>query len=391
MRILLIAPHPFYQERGTPIAVDMLCRVLTEYGIHIDLATFHEGSDKNYPNLNINRIKSNRWLKSIGPGFSIKKLICDYYLFKCVRKLVNQNDYNLIHAVEEGAFIALYFHWRRDLPFVYDMDSSMSAQLIEKMPWLTPFRKLFVFLEARPIKKAIHVMPMCQQLVDDAKAIGAQNITLLKDVSLVDPQAENREHCLDLRKSYNIDCPLLMYIGNLEHYQGIDLLLSSLALVLEQNVDLKLAIIGGSDKHISFYRQQCESLSMSENVIFTGPMALEFLGQLMSQADCLVSPRIKGGNTPMKIYTYMDSNRPILATNLDTHTQVLSDKTAFLCDPTEENMARGITDLLTNRAKSEEVAAQAKRQVREEHSYEHYRHTLINAYNQIKSQLNIEP
>jgi hypothetical protein len=49
MNILLLAPHPFYQERGTPIAVDLLLRVLAERGEQVDVLTYHEGEDRAYP------------------------------------------------------------------------------------------------------------------------------------------------------------------------------------------------------------------------------------------------------------------------------------------------------------------------------------------------------
>jgi len=32
MRVLVLAPHPYYQERGTPIAVDLLVRALSQHG-----------------------------------------------------------------------------------------------------------------------------------------------------------------------------------------------------------------------------------------------------------------------------------------------------------------------------------------------------------------------
>ncbi|MCX7007397.1 MAG: hypothetical protein NTY53_09155 [Kiritimatiellaeota bacterium] len=56
MRILLIAPQPFYQERGTPIAVDLLLRVLSERGDEVHVATFHEGADVVYPGVTLHRI-----------------------------------------------------------------------------------------------------------------------------------------------------------------------------------------------------------------------------------------------------------------------------------------------------------------------------------------------
>ena len=47
----------------------------------------------------------------------------------------------------------------------------------------------------------------------------------------------------------------------------------------------------------------------------------------------LVSPRLKGLNTPMKIYSYLDSGSAVLATRLRTHTQVLDDGIAYLVEP----------------------------------------------------------
>ena len=56
MKILLIAPHPFFMERGTPIAVKLVLKVLTEAGHSIDLLTYHEGESIQLTNLRIYRI-----------------------------------------------------------------------------------------------------------------------------------------------------------------------------------------------------------------------------------------------------------------------------------------------------------------------------------------------
>ena len=59
----------------------------------------------------------------------------------------------------------------------------------------------------------------------------------------------------------------------------------------------------------------------------------------MAQADVLVSPRTKGANTPMKVYSYLDSGVAVLATRLPTHTQVMNDETALLAEPTPEDFS----------------------------------------------------
>ena len=45
MQVLVLAPQPFYQDRGTPIAVNMVLQALSERGAHVDLVTYHEGRD----------------------------------------------------------------------------------------------------------------------------------------------------------------------------------------------------------------------------------------------------------------------------------------------------------------------------------------------------------
>ena len=79
-----------------------------------------------------------------------------------------------------------------------------------------------------------------------------------------------------------------------------------------------------------------------------GPRPLERLGHILAAADILVSPRCAGRNTPMKLYSYLQSGRPVLATRLPTHTQVLTDDTAQLVAPSAPAMADGLRRLLAS-------------------------------------------
>jgi glycosyltransferase involved in cell wall biosynthesis len=53
----------------------------------------------------------------------------------------------------------------------------------------------------------------------------------------------------------------------------------------------------------------------------------------------LVSPRIHGTNTPLKIYEQLASGKPLVATRIWSHTQVLDDSVCFLADPEPASMA----------------------------------------------------
>ena len=64
----------------------------------------------------------------------------------------------------------------------------------------------------------------------------------------------------------------------------------------------------------------------------------------------LASPRIRGTNTPLKIYSYLRSGKPIVATNLITHTQVLTPDIALLVEPEAEAFAAGLARLIDDPA-----------------------------------------
>jgi glycosyltransferase involved in cell wall biosynthesis len=70
--------------------------------------------------------------------------------------------------------------------------------------------------------------------------------------------------------------------------------------------------------------------------------------QYLALADILLSPRSEGTNTPLKLYTYLRSGKPILATDIFSHTQLLTSRMAMLVPPTPEGLARGALELLNN-------------------------------------------
>jgi glycosyltransferase involved in cell wall biosynthesis len=159
-----------------------------------------------------------------------------------------------------------------------------------------------------------------------------------------------------------------MYIGNLEKYQGIDLLIQGFKEALHQEEGLNLVIIGGNKDDIQFYQQRVEQLGITTHVYFCGQRPVNQLGSYLSQADILVSPRIQGNNTPMKIYSYLDSGKPVLATRLPTHTQVLDETISYLVNPVAEDMAAGIIALSRNAKLRQSLGSKARERVGEEYS-----------------------
>lgn len=386
MKILVLAPHPFYQGRGTPIAVDILLRCLSERGDEVDLVTFHEGSDRFYERVRIHRIKPILKIHDIRPGLSVKKIYCDLHLFFRFISLIRKKDFDLIHAVEEGAFMAwIVCAWKKK-PFIYDMDSSMSTQVVNKLKILRPGMKVMQWLESQPIRRAAAVVPVCTELARNALRSGAKQVVVLPDISLMQAgELKAKEDSLhQIRKPSQ---KIAMYIGNLEPYQGIDLMLESFALVRMKTDTLVLVVIGGAERDIGKYRARAEQLGIQEAVNFLGPRPIENLGQYIMQANILVSPRTEGVNTPMKLYSYLDSGIPVLATDLPTHTQVVNSKMAMLAAPEKEAFAQAMLRLIEDEPLGAQLACEAKEFVATKYSYDSFKRALHGLYARLESQI----
>lgn len=356
-RVLLLAPQPFFEERGTPIAVRLLLETLAKPGeLEFDLITYAPGSDIFIPGVRQIRICNLPWTKTIRPGLSVSKIVADLFLFIeafSIILLKPRGYYSYVHAVEESVFIALFFKWLRFAPYLYDMDSSIADQVVEKLPALKYFSPFFRWCESTAIRNATGTIAVCGSLLARAQSVGGGWSELLTDVSLLG--AINPD--IDLRAELSLprEAKLAVYVGNLELYQGVDLLIESWSKIATHHPDWHLVIIGGTTHAVKRYSEKVQEAGVSR-IVLAGPRPVDELASYLGSADLLVSPRILGSNTPMKIYSYLHSGKAIIATDLPTHRQVLTREIAYLCSPDEfsEGLSRVMGDdaLRANLARS---------------------------------------
>ncbi len=190
-----------------------------------------------------------------------------------------------------------------------------------------------------------------------------------------------------LRSTYSITGPLLMYVGNLERYQGIDLLLESFQLAHAEINEARLVIIGGAAEHIESYQRRSRQLGIEAAVHFIGKRPVEDLAYYLAQADVLTSPRTQGNNTPMKLYSYLDSGKALLATDLPTHTQVLNRRVAWLATPTAEEFSQGMLQLMRDQELREQLGIEARALIAKQHTYEAFSEKLTGLYDWLQTQL----
>jgi glycosyltransferase involved in cell wall biosynthesis len=347
MRLLMLAPHPFFQERGTPIACLWLCRVLGELGHEVELLTFPGGGNVDLAGLRVRRLASIPFIRKLAIGFSPGKLAYDALMLFDLLGGIGRRRVSLIHANEESVFLALMTRPLHGLPVIYDMDSSMADQLLEKWAWLRPWAALLHGFEALALKHADAVMPVCSDLADRVRQVAPRvPIVVVEDLALPD-ESRPDELVEDLRSHVPLPLPLMLYVGNLESYQGVDLLLEALVR-LPADLAYGLCMVGGNAADVAHYREMALRMGLGDRVHFLGPRPIRHLNRLLAQADVLLSPRNKGNNTPMKVYSYLASGKAVVATRIRSHLQSMDDRSACLVDPEPEALAQGITAVLSD-------------------------------------------
>lgn len=388
MRVLVLAPHPFFQERGTPIDVLLVLRVLAERpDVELELLTYHEGDDVGLPGLTVHRIRRPPGIHRIRPGFSLKKLVCDFYMFLAFVRLLRRNRYDLVHAGEESAFFALLARRFAGVPYTYDLDSSIAQQLVESRPWLAGLGHRLDRVEGAMIREALVAFPVCEALADLCRENGARRVVPLYDISeLREPDAP-RTGVLRRELGAADGDLLVLYTGNLEPYQGVDLLVDAFAIAAREEPRLRLAVVGGVPDDVEAVRGRIEAHGLSDRAAAVGPRPFEDLHLYLADADILACPRVRGINTPMKVHPYLHSAKPVLATDLPTHTQLLTPDLAMLAKPTPQAFARGLLELARDPALRARLGAAGRALIERRHTYEAHRRRLNAAYDWIARRL----
>ena len=100
----------------------------------------------------------------------------------------------------------------------------------------------------------------------------------------------------------------------------------------------------------------------------------------LESATIAVSPRLDGTSVPLKVYTYLSSDKPIVATNIIAHRQILEGDMAMLTPPNAKDFAQGILKLLGDSELRSKLASRAKAFVEENYSIDSYQEKLKSVY-----------
>ncbi len=392
MKALVVAPQPFFSPRGTPFSVYYRTLVSSELGIKIDFLTYGEGQDVDIPNVNIIRIPRFKFLGNVKIGPSPLKLFLDVFIiFKMIALLI-KNKYDFVHAHEESVFFARFMKPLFGFKLIYDMHSSLPQQLTNfNFSKSKILYNIFKSLEDSCLRISEAVITICPDLFnyvntiieDKSKHFLIENSIFEKVKLKNDSTNSNSENVQPISQEL-LKKDIVVYAGTLEKYQGIDLLVKGFKHTIHENPNAHLIIVGGSPEQVKEYSTLAQADGSNGSIQFTGRVAQPVAKYYTSIAKVLVSPRSEGTNTPLKVYEQLASGIPLVATNIYSHTQVLTPEVAFLVDPTPEAIGKGIAQALVNKAEAVKKITAAKKMYDEQYSRDVYTKKLKKLFEHIK-------
>ena len=291
----------------------------------------------------------------------------------------------MVHAVEEAAHLIAPFARLAGVPLVVDVDSSIPDQLrYSGFARRGPVLWAAEALEGHALRHAAAVVTVCTSLTEGVRArVPRAAVFQVEDPPLVDPHAPPAPEAVEaLRRELALGpWPVVLYSGNFEPYQGVELLLDAVRLLPH----VQLLLMGGGPADVARMKEAARERGVGERCVFSGQRPPSDLPAFLGLADVVASPRSRGENTPFKIFTYLASGRPLVATRIPTHTQLLDDATAFLVEPTAQGLAAGIHTALERPEEARARAERGRALIEREYSAERYREKIARAYAAVES------
>ncbi len=360
----MLAPEPFFEPRGTPFSEYHRIKALVELGHSVDLVTYPLGRDVVLPNLRIFRSPRPPFVRRVPIGPSAVKVLLDTLMLVTVARRALHGGYDAVHSHEEMGLVGVWVARWLGVPHLYDMHSSLPQQLGNfKFSGSRLLRRATEAAERQMVSGSEVVITICQELHDTVTEMGhGSRAVLIENVMGGDVDDPPTLTAAEIRRRWAVpaDAPIVLYTGTFEPYQGLELLFEAAVRLQHSHPQARVLVVGGDSRQVAAAGARAQALG-ARQVTFTGQQPAREIPAFVAAAAVLASPRIRGTNTPLKIYSYLRSGVPIVATNLLTHTQVLSRDVARLVAPEAGAFAAAVGELIDDPAQGRRLAEAARR------------------------------
>lgn len=384
LRVLMIAPTPYFADRGCHVRIYEEARALTKLGHEVCIVTYHLGRDM--PGVRVVRIPQIPWYNKLEAGPSWHKPYLDILLL--LKSLAEARSFrpHLIHAhLHEGAFIGSFLKNLLHIPLLFDYQGSLSGESLNHgfLRDTSPLLKLFKGFERFIDRRANHIITSSdkgrQELIYDW-GIAPGNVTNLIDG--VDTEIFRPHSRSEARRELGIsdDVKLVAYLGLFNHYQGVDLLLDVISLVKAEAPDIHFLLMGFPDGE---YRRKAREMGIDGIITFTGRVQYDRAAFFLSAGDLAVSPKLAQTEANGKLFNYMACGLPTVVFDNQINREILGDDGIYVEHGNTSFLADTIISTIYNRERMNSLSVQVRERAIGIHSWNRRSKQLVSVYQRL--------
>jgi glycosyltransferase involved in cell wall biosynthesis len=384
LKILMIAPTPFFADRGCHVRIYEEARALIDLGHDVSIVTYHLGRDmEGIPTVRIGQIP---WYKKLSPGPSWHKPYLDILLFFKALSSARRYRPDIIHAhLHEGAFIGLMLKRFLRIPLVFDCQGSLTAEILDHafIRRGSLLFRMFRYLEKCINKRADFIVT--SSLRGAAELMESWGVPPARVKGLIDGVDADvfRPFTQDEAKKL-LDLPpdrsTVVFLGVLNRYQGIDLLLEVINILKGRGNAPHFLIMGFPEDK---YRKRAESLGVGELVTFTGRVDYRKTPICICAGDIAVSPKISLTEANGKLFNYMACGLPTVVFDNPVNREILGDAGVYALTGDPADFADRIEELLDDPGRMAELSARVREKAVREHSWRIRAEQLVTIYREL--------
>lgn len=386
LKVLMIAPTPFFADRGCHVKILEEVRALSRRNIDVKVVTYHIGRD--IEGIDIQRIINIPWYKKLEAGPSIHKYYLDLLLaFKAI-KVAAKFKPDIIHAhLHEGVFAGKIVQFFIRKPLIADYQGSMVGEMLDHGFMK---RNSFPFRFNSWLERTINKWP--QKIIFSSSGakeffLANFNVNPEKVVSFVEGTNTDEFHpgydTSQLRKKLGMPVgkKIVIYLGVLTKYQGVDILIDSINDVKRKFNDVHFLIVGFPN--LEYYIEMAQKLGVSDWITFTGRVNHEDVPKYLNLGDIGVSLKLSKTEANGKLFGYMAVGLPCLVFDTKTNKEILGDTGIYAEYNSKESFVEKLIFLLENEKTAKEYGRMARLRVLGKYTWDNTFSNFIDIYKDV--------
>ncbi len=381
----MIAPGPFFVDRGFGVSVYEQARALHQRGVRVEVVCYPSGRD--VADVKVHRTWPVPGYDAGRVGPSITRLPLWGLLLIKTWLVARRYKPDVLHGhLHEGALIAWIVSRLTGTPWLFDFQGSLSMEMAEKHALRRgsmAFR-LVSWIEGWIDRRALRILVRSEAMQTDLEqrfGVPPERITRVMDGAdpgIFSPRSGNS--ALRAKLGLPADATIIGYLGLLTEQQGIERLLCAAQIVAATHDECHFLVMGYP---VEDAQHRASQLGIEGRVTFTGRVDYDKTPDLLALVDLAVAPKVSHTEGNGKLYNYAAMALPVVAIDSGVNREILNDEAYYATGETPEEFARAIERALADRAAWPERGRRLRARLEAEFTWDAVAQRVLIAYRDV--------